>query len=117
MAQRSKCESPIGIRLAGFAHRHQGHDRDGPLGVATPDTVFRGKPRFAFGIVLGDGVHSLWPDVIGSVRGRTFLLTRQILGAGEAKSLGVVSEIVERKDLMRRAREIAREDGLIAALQ
>jgi enoyl-CoA hydratase/carnithine racemase len=75
--------------------------------IATPDTIFQDKAHFAFGIVPGDGIHSLWPEVIGSVRGRTFVLTRQIIGAEEAKALGVVSEIVPRDRLLSRAREIA----------
>jgi enoyl-CoA hydratase/carnithine racemase len=48
------------------------------------------------GIVPGDGIHSLWPEVIGSIRGRTFVLTQQLIGAEEAKTLGVISEIVTR---------------------
>lgn len=75
--------------------------------IATPDTVFQDKPHFAFGIVPGDGIHSLWPEVIGSIRGRTFVLTQQMIGAEEAKTLGVVSEIVTRDRLLGRAREIA----------
>jgi enoyl-CoA hydratase/carnithine racemase len=75
--------------------------------LATPDTVFQDKPHFAFGIVPGDGIHSLWPEVIGSIRGRTFVLTQQIIGAEEARTLGVVSEIVPRERLLERAREIA----------
>ena len=75
--------------------------------IATPDTVFQDKPHFALGIVPGDGIHSLWPEVIGSIRGRTFVLTQQIIGAEEAKALGVLSEIVERDRLLDRAREIA----------
>jgi enoyl-CoA hydratase/carnithine racemase len=75
--------------------------------LATPDTVFQDKPHFAFGIVPGDGIHSLWPEVIGSIRGRTFVLTQQIIGAEEARALGVVSEIVPRERLLERAREIA----------
>jgi enoyl-CoA hydratase/carnithine racemase len=81
--------------------------------IATPDTIFQDKPHFAFGIVPGDGIHSLWPEVIGSIRGRTFVLTQQAIGAEEAKTLGVVSEIVPREKLLLRAREIA---GRIAAL-
>lgn len=81
--------------------------------IASPDTVFQDKPHFAFGVVPGDGMHSLWPEVIGSIRGRYFLLTQQVLGAEEAKSLGVVNEIVPREELLPRAREIA---GGIAAL-
>ena len=40
--------------------------------LATPDTVFQDKPHFEFGIVPGDGMHILWPEVIGSIRGRYF---------------------------------------------
>jgi len=76
--------------------------------LATPDTVFQDKPHFAFGIVPGDGIHSLWPEVIGSIRGRTFVLTQQIIGAEEAKTLGVIREIVTRDRLLDRAHEIAR---------
>jgi enoyl-CoA hydratase/carnithine racemase len=57
--------------------------------------------------VPGDGIHSLWPEVIGSIRGRTFVLTQQIIGAEEAKNLGVISEIVTRDRLLPRAHEIA----------
>ena len=83
------------------------------IAIATPDTIFQDKPHFAFGIVPGDGIHSLWPEVIGSIRGRTFVLTQQIIGAEEAKTLGVISEIVPRDRLLDRAREIA---ARIAAL-
>jgi enoyl-CoA hydratase/carnithine racemase len=81
--------------------------------IATPDTVFQDKPHFAFGIVPGDGIHSLWPEVLGSIRGRTFVLTQQIIGVKEAKALGLISEIVARNHLLHRAREIA---GRIANL-
>ncbi len=62
--------------------------------LATPETVFQDKPHFEFGIVPGDGMHILWPEVIGSIRGRYFLLTRQVLDAQTAKDWGVVNEIV-----------------------
>ena len=78
--------------------------------LATPDTVFQDKPHFDFGIVPGDGVHLLWPEVIGSIRGRYFLLTRQILDAETAKAWGVVNEIVPADRLLARAHEIA--DGI-----
>ncbi|MCB8877936.1 enoyl-CoA hydratase/isomerase family protein [Acidisoma silvae] len=78
--------------------------------LATPQTVFQDKPHFEFGIVPGDGVHSLWPEVIGSIRGRYFLLTRQVLDAETAKDWGVVNEIVPADGLLGRAHEIA--DGI-----
>ncbi|WP_294907589.1 enoyl-CoA hydratase/isomerase family protein [Tatumella sp. UBA2305] len=80
--------------------------------LATPETVFQDKPHFEFGIVPGDGVHILWPEVIGSVRGRYFLLTRQQLDAETARQWGVVNEIVPADKLLARAHEIA--DGIAA---
>jgi enoyl-CoA hydratase/carnithine racemase len=80
--------------------------------LATPETIFQDKPHFDFGIVPGDGVNLLWPEVIGSVRGRYFLLTRQELDAETAKDWGAVNEIVPADALLPRAREIA--EGLAA---
>jgi enoyl-CoA hydratase/carnithine racemase len=80
--------------------------------LATPQTVFQDKPHFDFGIVPGDGVNLLWPEVIGSIRGRYFILTRQVLDAETAKDWGVVNEIVPTDRLLPRAHEIA--DGIAA---
>lgn len=80
--------------------------------LATPDTVFQDKPHFDFGIVPGDGVNLLWPEVVGSIRGRYFILTRQVLDVATAKEWGVVNEILPRDRLLARAHEIA--DGLAA---
>ncbi|MBN8900472.1 MAG: hypothetical protein J0H57_05500, partial [Rhodospirillales bacterium] len=76
------------------------------------ETVFQDKPHFEFGIVPGDGMHLIWPHVIGSVRGRYFLLTRQVLDAETAKAYGAVNEIVPADRLLARAHEIA--DGIAA---
>jgi enoyl-CoA hydratase/carnithine racemase len=80
--------------------------------LATPETVFQDKPHFEFGIVPGDGVNLLWPEVIGSIRGRYFILTRQVLDATTAKDWGVVNEIVPPDNLLARAHEIA--EGIAA---
>ena len=56
--------------------------------LATPSTVFQDKPHFEFGIVSGDGVHLLWQEAIGTIRGRYFILTRQELDAETAKDMG-----------------------------
>ncbi len=82
--------------------------------LATPDTIFQDKPHTGFGIVPGDGIHSLWPHVIGSVRGRYFVTTQQVLSAEDAKAFGAVNEIVPKARLLSRAHEIAAK---IAALQ
>jgi enoyl-CoA hydratase/carnithine racemase len=75
--------------------------------LATPATVFQDMPHKAFGIAPNDGIHLLWPEVLGSIRGRYFILTQQKIAAEEAKSLGVVNEIVPADRLLGRARELA----------
>ena len=61
------------------------------------------------GLVPGDGVHVVWPLVLGPNRGRYFLLTGQKLSAREALELGVVNEVMQREKLLPRAKELARE--------
>lgn len=59
------------------------------------------------GAVPGDGVHTVWPMLLGPNRGRYFLLTGERIGADEAKRLGVVGEVLEPQALLPRARELA----------
>jgi enoyl-CoA hydratase/carnithine racemase len=57
------------------------------------------------GAVPGDGVHTVWPMLLGPNRGRYFLMTGERIGAAEAKVLGVVGEVLPPDALMARARE------------
>src|ERR1700758_4724474 len=75
--------------------------------LATPTVVFQDKPHFELGIASGDGVHLVWQEAIGTIRGRYFILTRQELDAQTAKEWGAVNEIVPADKLLPRAREIA----------
>jgi hypothetical protein len=74
-------EAPLIAAVNGPARLHTEFVLLADIVLATPSTVFQDKPHFDFGIVPGDGVNVLWPEVIGSVRGRYFLLTRQELDA------------------------------------
>src|SRR3989440_10088126 len=53
--------------------------------LAAEGAYFQDAPHPAFGIVPGDGLHVVWPEVIGEIRGRYFLLSGQKLKAAEAK--------------------------------
>jgi enoyl-CoA hydratase/carnithine racemase len=78
--------------------------------IAAPTAVFSDIGHFGGGIVPGDGVHLLWPLLLGPNRGRYFLLTGQQLSAEEALRLGVVGEIVHGPDqLLKRGRELAEQ--------
>jgi enoyl-CoA hydratase/carnithine racemase len=100
-------EAPLIAAVNGPARLHSEYILLADIVLATPSTVFQDKPHFEFGIVPGDGVHLLWQEVIGSVRGRYFILTRQELDAETAKAWGAVNEIVPSNELIPRAREIA----------
>ncbi|MBG6120025.1 MULTISPECIES: enoyl-CoA hydratase/isomerase family protein [unclassified Sphingobium] len=77
--------------------------------IAADDTLFQDKPHFPSGVVPGDGVHIVWPLLLGPNRGRYFLLTGETIDAAEAHRLGIVGEVMARDALMPRAIELARQ--------
>ena len=100
-------EVPLIAAVNGPVRLHSEYILLADIVLATPSTVFQDKPHFEFGIVSGDGVHLLWQEAIGTVRGRYFIFTRQELDAETAKEWGAVNEIVPADKLLPRAREIA----------
>ena len=77
--------------------------------LASDRAVFADAPHFPYGTVAGDGVHVVWPLLLGPNRGRYFVLTGQRLGAAEALELGVVNEVLAPEALLDRARALAGE--------
>jgi enoyl-CoA hydratase/carnithine racemase len=77
--------------------------------LAADTAAFQDAPHFKGGTVPGDGVHLVWPLVLGTNRGRYFLLTGQKLSAQEALSLGVANEVVPRAQLLSRSWELAEQ--------
>ena len=100
-------EAPMIAAVNGPTRLHSEYILLCDIVLATPSTVFQDKPHFDFGIVPGDGVHLVWQEAIGGIRGRYFILTRQELDAATAKEWGAVNEIVPADRLLGRAREIA----------
>jgi enoyl-CoA hydratase/carnithine racemase len=76
--------------------------------LATEDATFQDAPHFPNGVVPGDGVHIVWPLVLGPNRGRYFLLTGQTITARESLALGVINELATPEKLLPRAWELAR---------
>jgi enoyl-CoA hydratase/carnithine racemase len=83
--------------------------------LCSEDAEFQDR-HLEWGLVPGDGVHIVWPAVLGPTRGRYFLLTGQRLGAAEALRLGVVNEILPRERLMPRALELAAQFAALPVL-
>lgn len=77
--------------------------------ICSDNTVFQDAPHFPAGLVPGDGVHVVWPLILGYNRGRYFMLTGQKIEAEEALRLGVVNEVMSQDKLMDRAWELARD--------
>jgi enoyl-CoA hydratase/carnithine racemase len=75
--------------------------------LAAETATFQDGPHFPSGIVPGDGAHVIWPHVLGSNRGRYFLLTGQELDATTALDYGAVNEVWSQDALLPRARELA----------
>lgn len=75
--------------------------------LAADDAYFQDAPHFPRGLVPGDGVHVVWPLLLGLNRARYFLITGQRIAAQEALELGIVNEVMRREALLPRAREIA----------
>ena len=74
--------------------------------LAADSAAFQDLPHLNNGVPPTDGVHILWPHVLGP-RARYFLLTQQKLSAAEALALGVCQEVLPRERLLERAYEIA----------
>lgn len=77
--------------------------------LAADHATFQDAPHYPSGLVPGDGVHVVWPMLLGLNRGRYFLMTGQELSAKEALDLGVVNEVMPQSALLPRAWELARK--------
>ncbi len=78
--------------------------------VLASDTVeFQDSAHFPNGMVPGDGVHVVYPLLLGPNRARYFLLTGQILSAQQALDLGLVNELLPKDALLSRAWELAEQ--------
>ena len=75
--------------------------------LASKNATFQDSAHFVGGLVPGDGVHVVFPMIMGLNRGRYFLLTGQVLDADQALQAGLVNEVLPRKKLLPRAWELA----------
>ncbi len=102
-------EVPVIAAINGPAVRHAEIPLLSDIVLASDDTTIQDSAHFNGGLVPGDGVHIFFPMVMGPNRGRYFLLTGQVLDAEEAKSVGLISEVLTRDRLLPRAWELARQ--------
>lgn len=77
--------------------------------LAADNAEFADLAHVPGGAVPGDGVHTVWPMLLGPNRGRYFLLTGERIGAEEAKRLGVVGEVLPAAGLLPRAHALGEQ--------
>lgn len=75
--------------------------------LAADDATIQDQAHFVNRLAPLDSMHLIMPLLMGHNRGRYFLLTGQVLGAGEALELGLVNEVLPRSELLSRGRELA----------
>lgn len=100
-------EVPVISAINGPATRHCEIPLLSDIVLASDDCIIQDSAHFQGGMVPGDGVHIVFPLLLGPNRARYFLLMGQEIDAAEAKRLGLVNEVLPREDLLPRAREIA----------
>jgi enoyl-CoA hydratase/carnithine racemase len=101
-------DAPMIAAINGPALRHAELPVMCDIVLAADTAVFQDSAHFTGGLVPGDGMHVVFPLVMGYNRGRYFLLTGQKITAHEAKDMGVVNEVLSREALLPRAWEHAR---------
>ncbi len=102
-------EVPIIAAVNGPAYIHAELAVLSDVVLASEDTEFADLAHYPGGAVPGDGVHIVWPLLLGVNRGRYFLLTGQKISAREALALGIVSEVMPRDRLLPRAWDLAQQ--------
>jgi enoyl-CoA hydratase/carnithine racemase len=102
-------EVPMISAINGPAVRHAEIPLLSDIVLAAEDATIQDSAHFAGGLVPGDGVHVVFPLLLGHNRGRYFLLTGQEIDAQEAKALGLVNEVLPRDALLSRAWALARQ--------
>ena len=100
-------EVPMIAAINGPAVRHPEIPLLCDIVLASERATIQDSAHFNGGLVPGDGVHIVFPLIMGPNRGRYFLLTGQVLNAQESKDVGLVSEVLAHDDLLPRAWELA----------
>jgi enoyl-CoA hydratase len=67
--------------------------------VVSDSSARIGDPHVKAGLVAADGGSVIWPQLIGYARAKEFLLTGELLTAGEAVTMGLINHAVPTADL------------------
>jgi len=102
-------EVPVIAALNGPAWRHSEIPLLSDIVLASDTAAFQDSAHFMSNMVPGDGMHIVYPLLLGFNRARYFLLTGQTIGAHEAHQLGLVAEVLPQDKVLARAWELAED--------
>lgn len=102
-------EAPMIAAVNGPALRHSEMPLMCDIVLAAEEAAFQDSAHFRGGMVPSDGVHVVFPMLMGLNRARYFLLTAQVIDAKQALEYGLVNEVLPREKLLPRAWELARQ--------
>ena len=102
-------EVPVISAINGPAWRHSEIPLLCDIVLAADTAQFQDSAHFPSDVVPGDGIHIVYPLLLGMNRGRYFLLTGQTLSAQQAHELGLVAEVLPSDRLLPRAWELAED--------
>ena len=85
--------------------------------VVAARPAFFADPHVRIGLAAGDGGCLVWPQAVGSMRARRYLLTGDRLSAEDAYQFGLVTDLVEQPgDALPAARQLAAKVASFAPL-
>jgi len=102
-------EVPVISAINGPAVRHPEIPLLSDIILASDTAYFMDSAHYQGGMVPGDGVHIVFPLLMGANRARYFMLTGQKIPAEEAKAIGLVNEVLPADAVLPRAWELARQ--------
>lgn len=100
-------EVPTIAAINGPAYRHSELPLLCDIVIGSETVVFQDTGHFMNGLVPGDGMHIVYPLLLGMNRGKYFLMTGQAIGAKQALDLGLLVEVLPRDELLPRAWALA----------
>lgn len=102
-------EVPVIAAVNGPAWRHAEIPLLSDIVLAAEHAAFQDSAHFISGMVPGDGMHIVFPMLLGMNRGRYALLTGQTYSAQEMHQFGIVAEVLPADRLLDRAWELAED--------
>ena len=76
------------------------------IAICSDDAIIIDE-HYGYGLVPGDGIHSCFMELMGLRRGTYAMWMGEVIDAKKALDYGMVSEVVPKDDLLKRAWEIA----------